>query len=154
MAAGADEQYLPREPAPAAGEWGQRQPAAGVEMRLLDQAEGAPGAGVMAVGGQPERLVAKPATLELGLEPRLKAGPVAGDAWILLVDPEQKPAAVAGAAQLAKDERRETDPTGFVERTERVPAEDVRDFHDQFRPRLRNRHETLAAIVLGEEVNG
>jgi hypothetical protein len=50
------------------------------------------------------------------------------------VNPEQQPAAALVPGHLAKDERRETDSAFLVERAERVPAEDVCDFHHPVRP--------------------
>jgi hypothetical protein len=45
--------------------------------------------------------------------------------------PEQQPPALAVAAELAQDEGREADPAFGIERSERVPAEDVCDLHDR-----------------------
>src|SRR5687768_3045532 len=148
MAAGADEQYASAEPAAAPGERGQGHPPAFVVARFLDQPEGAPGAGVMIVGRPPQRLIAKAAALELGLQPRPKRRAVAGEAGILLVNPEQQPAAVLMPRHLAKDERRETDPAFLVERAERVPAENVCDFHHPVRPPQRVTR-TGRSLVLG-----
>ena len=92
---------------------------------------------------RPPKLVAQAAALELGLQPGPEVGAVAGEAGIALMHSEQQPAAVAVAGHLAEDERRETDSAFFVERAERVPAEDVSDLHDLVRPPLRNRHGRL-----------
>ena len=151
MASGANEQNLLTKAAAAPGERRQGQAARFVVARFRDQTEGAARSRVVLVWSSAQGLVAQPEALKLGFEAGTQRRSVAGQTGVAFVDAKQYAACAFVTGHLSKDERRESDPALFVERADRVSAENVRDFHRPRHP-ASSPHPPMAGG--GEKLNG